>query len=153
FGEILKENQGYYLLGYDPGEDKSVTTHKIKVRVKHPGWQVQSRAVAYATNSAKANVTSTATNITDNASAAPEPLGLAVALNTPFAVREVGLELTPLFLSPDSKQANILSFLNIDLTGLTSETQADGGQTFKLELGVQITGPDGKLVKQEAKTY
>lgn len=153
FSEILKENQGYYLLGYDPGEDKAAALHKIKVRVKHPGWQVQSRAVAYSTSSASAGETSIAANTANNASATPEPVNLAVALNTPFAVREVGLELTPLFLSPDGKQASILSFLNIDPAGLTTETQADGSNSFKLELGIQITGPDGKLVKQEAKGY
>jgi len=153
FSEILKENQGYYLLGYDPGEDKAAALHKIKVRVKRPGWKVQSRAVAYSTSNASASAASTAADNTNNASATPEPMNLAVALNTPFAVREVGLELTPIFLSPDGKQSTILSFLNIDPAGIATETQADGAQSFKLELGIKVTGPDGKLIKQEAKGY
>ena len=148
FAEILKENQGYYLLGYDPGEGKPMAPHKIKVRVKRPGLQAQSRAVAYA-----ANVTSgaNAANVISATAESTEHISLAEALSTPFALRDIGIGLTPLFLSSDGKESHILSFLKIDPTGAATEMAADGKQTLKLEIALQITGPDGKLIKEEAK--
>jgi len=148
FAEVLKENQGYYLLGYDPGENKPATPHKIKVRVKRSGWQAQARAVAYAASDA--NVPPNAASTTAEAT---ERISLATALKTPFALRDLGMALTPLFLSSDGKQSSILSYVKIDLAGIMTETRPDGMQAFKLELGMHLTGPDGKLVKEEAKGY
>lgn len=151
FAEILKENQGYYLLGYDPGESKPAAAHKIKVRVKRPGLQAQARAVAYANGVSRA--TAAPLGPAGKTDETAERASLAAALETPFALRDIGLSLTPLFLSTDGKQSQILSFSKIDPTGMATELAADGKQALTLEMVIQIRGPDGKLVKQEAKGY
>jgi VWFA-related protein len=151
FAEILKENQGYYLLGYDPGEEKAKADHKIKVRVKRPGLQAQARAVAYANKTARS--TAAAPGAIGERDETAERASLAAALSTPFALRDIGVSVTPLFLSPDGRQSNILSFLNIDLAGIAAEARAGGVNAVTLELALHIIGPDGKLIKEEANGY
>jgi VWFA-related protein len=47
FAQVLEENRGYYLLGFDPGEEQAGRAHKVKVVVKRPGLKVQARGTAY----------------------------------------------------------------------------------------------------------
>lgn len=141
FDEVLRENAGYYLLGYDPGEDVTAAPREVKVRVKRPGLRVRARSAAYHRDApGQMLYGDTGTRLEE-------------ALNTPFALRQIGLRLQPLFISPDGKSARLLSVLNIDPAGLTAEAQADGSQKLHLELAYRITGPGGETVKQEARSY
>jgi VWFA-related protein len=47
FAQVLEENRGYYLLGFNPGAESAGRPHKVKVNVKRPGLKVQARATAY----------------------------------------------------------------------------------------------------------
>lgn len=47
FAQVLEENRGYYLLGFNPGAESAGKPHKVKVLVKRPGMKVQARGTAY----------------------------------------------------------------------------------------------------------
>ena len=47
FAQVLEENRGYYLLGFNPGPEAAGRPHRLKVNVKRPGLKVQARATAY----------------------------------------------------------------------------------------------------------
>lgn len=47
FAQVVEENRGYYLLGFNPGTESPGRAHKVKVNVKRPGLKVQARATAY----------------------------------------------------------------------------------------------------------
>ncbi len=135
FGEILKENEGYYLLGYQLADDDPNAPHKIKVQVKRPHLKAQSRQTIYS-----------ATRLFK-----PGETNLNVALNTPFALRDIGVNLTPVFHSPDGKTLRVTSLLNVALAGVTMEPQADSGRAIALELAAQVIGSDRKVIKQETR--
>lgn len=123
--QVLEENKGYYLLGYNPGPDAVIKPHRIKVVVKRKGLHVQARTSAYANR--------------------PQPkMTMADAVDTPFVSREIPVVVTPLFLSPDGGKSRLLTIVHIDLKrDQSSKRQA------ALDLSINITGPDGKLVKKE----
>lgn len=139
FGEILKENEGYYLLGYQPENDDPQAPHKIKVQVKRPKLTVQTRQTVFS-----------GTRLF-NSNEAVDAGNLNVALNTPFSMRNVGVRLLPEFHSPDGKTLRVISKLNVELPGITLESQPDGGRFIALELAMQIVGPDRKVIKKETK--
>lgn len=47
FKQVLEENRGYYLLGFNPGDETPGRAHKLKVSVKRPGLKVHARVTAY----------------------------------------------------------------------------------------------------------
>ena len=47
FAQVLEENRGYYLLGFNPGAEAPGRPHRLKVIVKRPGLKVQARTIAY----------------------------------------------------------------------------------------------------------
>jgi VWFA-related protein len=47
FAQVLEENRGYYLLGFNPGDEQPGRAHKVKVIVKRSGLKVQVRGTAY----------------------------------------------------------------------------------------------------------
>ena len=47
FAQVLEENRGYYLLGFNPGAEAPGRPHRLKLIVKRPGLKVQARATAY----------------------------------------------------------------------------------------------------------
>jgi VWFA-related protein len=86
FSEILKENEGYYLLGYQLADDEPNAPHKIKVQVKRPKLKAQSRQTIYS-----------ATRLFK-----PGETNLNVALNTPFALRDL------LFVMPGQAAVHVV---------------------------------------------
>jgi VWFA-related protein len=47
FAQVLEDNRGYYLLGFNPGPESTEKPHQVKVIVKRPGLKVQARGTAY----------------------------------------------------------------------------------------------------------
>ena len=53
FAQVLEENRGYYLLGFNPGDEEPGRAHKVKVILKRPGLKVQVCGTAYTRSSHK----------------------------------------------------------------------------------------------------
>jgi hypothetical protein len=144
FAGVLEENRGYYLLGYNPGEEAVGRPHNIQVKVRRSlqqaGMRVQARRTAYATGIGAKGAVSRAE--------------LGDVLNSPLAFRDVKLSLTPLFLSPDGVNARVISLLNIDLSQVEKTmTSEDGSQSINLDVVGQVTAPDGKVIYRKARNY
>lgn len=139
FAGVLEENRGYYLLGYNPGQEAVARPHNIQVRVRQPGMRVQARRTAYAQG----------IGMRDSVSR-PE---LVEVLTSPLAFRGVRLNLTPLFLSPDGRSARLMSLLNIDLMNVDRTAHEDGSQAINLDVVGQVTAPDGRVIYRKARNY
>lgn len=139
FGEILQENNGYYLLAYDPGQENLPQPHQITVRVKRPDLRVQTRSTAYKTE------------LNDKQLSSDESL-LSI-LRSSFATSDIKIALSSTFESETKTQGRIKTVLNILSTDLEPELQTDGMRHIKLDLAIQITGPDYSLVRQEIKHF
>lgn len=141
FADVLEDNRGYYLLGYNPGPEATARPHDIQVRVRRPGLRVQARRTAYAGAAATAL----------RGPVSRDQLGEVVG--SPLAFREMPLRLTPLFLSPDGRGARIVSLVNIDLANAERETREDGSQALKLDVVGRVTAPDGRVVYQKGRAF
>lgn len=139
FAEILRENKGYYLLAYNPGQENLPQAHQIKVRVKRPGLYVQTRSTAFNKKTASGTPDSNEE--------------LLRIVRSPFSVNDVSLNLSPTFQSTSKTDGRINTVLKIASTDIEPELQTDGTRQVKLDLAIQIKSPDNKLIRQEVKTY
>lgn len=139
FEEILKENNGYYTLAWDAGDGKTPQPHQITVRVKNPELTVQFRSTVYKNEAASENLDGNEK--------------LLRILRSPLATRGVNIDLSSVFEPVSKKQGIIKSTLKIDSTILEPEMLTGGTRQVKLDLGIQIIGPDNKLFRQQVKNF
>ncbi len=145
--DVVEDQSGYYLIGYRPDEslfkpDKAGPKyHEIQVKVRRPGLRVRSRKGFYAVASPGSETASS-----------PGREGLASALYSPFAARDLGVRLTSLFGSDPKTGPYVRSLLHIDLQGMTFQEQPDGSSQTKLEISVVTFGVDGFAVERAARS-
>lgn len=139
FDEILKENNGYYLLAYNAEEGDVPKPHQIKIRLKRSDLIAQTRSTFYKNESVAETVDK-------------KEMILRI-LRSPFGHQSIKIGLTPTYKSVSKNQGNIQTVLNIDPKVLEPEMLADGLREVKLDLGIQIIAPDNKLVRQEVKNF
>lgn len=172
---VLKDNESYYLLGFDP-EDANFDRkfHSLKVRVTRSGVQVRSRS-----------------GFLGVADAAPrQPLAgaknrdeqILATLYSPFGARDLSLRMTSFFFNleqpaatpapnagqpkPPSKPQNdkdnkmppgtvsfVRSFFHIDADKLTFADLADGKKELKLELVAFAFNEAGLVVDQHGRAF
>jgi len=137
-GRILEENGGYYLLGFKIGE-KEPEPRKIKVRVKRRGMRVQARAAAFSSNSLVATARS------------DEPVDVSTLVNSPLRLGELDLSLAPTLQFAEDGPVQVVSYLGLDFTKLQLEDGPEGTKQTRLETVVQVVGPNGNVVLNEAK--
>jgi VWFA-related protein len=139
FKEILKENDGYYQLAYDPGETLDSRPHNITVRVRRNGLSVQARSTVYKT---------TVISKTDDAKE-----NLLRLLRSPFGSNGVKITLSSVYQPLNKKSGRITTSLKIDPKTVEPTIAADNLRYLKMDLAIQVTGPDNKLVRQEIKNF
>ncbi|MBI1759898.1 MAG: VWA domain-containing protein [Acidobacteria bacterium] len=176
--QVLKDNESYYLLGFDP-EDSSFDRkfHALKVRVTRSGVQVRSRS-----------------GFLGIADSAPRPQPktrdeqILATLYSPFGARDLSLQMTSFFFnveqpstpaataaapSPNAaapktqpKTANdkdnkmppgtlsfVRSFFHIDADKLTFTDLPDNKKELKLELVAFAFNEEGVVVDQHGRSF
>lgn len=172
---VLKDNESYYLLGFDP-EDANFDRkfHALKVRVTRSGVQVRSRAGFL--------------GVVD--SAPRQPLAgaktrdeqILATLYSPFGARDLSLRMTSFFFNleqpaatpaPNTSQARpqakpqnekdnkmppgtlsfVRSYFHIDADKLTFANLADGKKELKLELVAFAFNEAGLVVDQHGRAF
>lgn len=143
-GQIMNDQQGFYLLGYRPNEstiDKSTgrrKLHHLEVKVKRSGLKVRSRSSYFGV-----------TNEDRSASRRERQEKLSAALTSPFASAEVRLQLTSLVGDePNGGGAYVRSLLHVDASDLTFKEEANGARLAELEMVAVAFGDQGRVVDQ-----
>lgn len=172
---VLKDNESYYLLGFDP-EDASFDRkfHSLKVRVTRPGVAVRSRS-----------------GFLGVADSAPRPQPktrdeqILATLYSPFGARDLSLQMTSFFFNLEQPPATaattapnpnqpkpaakppkdkenkmppgtvsfVRSFFHIDSDKLTFADLPDGKRELKLELVTFAFNEEGLVVDQHGRAF
>src|SRR5262249_7402769 len=149
----LKDQQSYYLLGFDPDDQKfDRKYHSIKLKVNRPGLQTRTRAGFIGFPDSPKPVT-------------PQTRGAQIlsALFSPFGARDLSLQMTSFFFNspnPDRKQKNdpetlsfVRSFFHIDASNLTFKDLAEGQKVLKLDIATFTFNENGAVVEQHAREF
>ena len=141
---ILEDLKGYYLIGYRPGgETFNRRFHKITVRVRNrPDLSVRTR-------------TGFSGLTEEEARAAPYTSAdrLLLALMSPFAAQEIGVQLTPDFNNLPAEGSYLRAMLHIDAGGLTFTPEADGWQRAELVIHGVLFGDNGQVAEEHRQAY
>jgi hypothetical protein len=149
----LKDQQSYYLVGFDPEDDKfDRKYHSIKLKVSRPGVQTRTRAgfIGFA-DRPKEPVPQT------------REAQILSALFSPFGARDVAAQMTSFFFNspnPNRKQNNdpetisfVRSFFHIDASNLTFKDAANGEKVVNLEIATFTFNESGAVVEQHGRAF
>ena len=139
FDRILRDQTGYYLLGYRPSEETfNRRFHRIKAKVKRSGMTLRTRFGFVGVTEEEAQ------------RAKPTPRGVTnLALASPFATQDIEVDLTSFFADDKGSGPVVRSFVYIDPKDLTF-TRVDGNYHASVELYGVIFGDNGVVVEQRA---
>lgn len=139
FDRILKDQAGYYLLGYRPSEETfNRRFHRIKAKVKRSGMSLRTRFGFVGVTEEEAERVNPTTRSAAN-----------LALASPFAVQDIEVELTSFYAKDKDNVPVVRSFVYIDPKDVTF-TRVDGRYHASLELYGVIFGDNGVIVEQRA---
>jgi len=149
----LKDQQSYYLIGFDPSDDKfDRRYHSIKLKVNRSGVQTRTRGgfIGYA-DRPKEPVPQT------------REAQILSALFSPFGARDVAAQMTSFFFNvpnPERKQKNdpeavsfVRSFFHIDASNLTFKDADNGDMVLKLEIATFTFNETGAVVEQHGRAF
>lgn len=139
FDRILRDQSGYYLLGYRPSEETfNRKFHHIKAKVKRSGMSLRTRFGFIGVTEEEAKRVK------------PTPRSVAnLALASPFAAQDIEVDLTSFFADDKNSGSVVRSFVYVDPKDLTF-TRADGRYHTTLELYGVVFGDNGVIVEQRA---
>src|SRR5262245_19243279 len=149
----LKDQQSYYLLGFDPDDEKfDRKYHTIKLKVNRPGLQSRTRAgfIGFSDRPREA---------------APETRSgqILSALFSPFGARDVPVQMTSFFFNsrnPERKQKNdpeslsfVRSFFHFDASNLTFKDAVNGEKVVKMDIATFTFNENGVVVEQHGRAF
>lgn len=138
--EALYDQQSYYLIGFDPDDDKfDRKQHKIKITVKRPNLRVRARQGFYGYSDDQPDV---------QKSRSQQIFG---ALLSPLGVRELSLRMTPYYFNSDKEGALVRTLFHIDSANLNFKDAADGKKTINLDLAAYAFDDKGAAIDLNAK--
>lgn len=142
-GIIMREQAGYYLIGYRPADaspdpgTKLPRRRDISVKVKRSGLRWRTRAGYFGVRD-------------DVRPAKPRTRDeqMTAALLSPFSSGEVGVSLTSLFATaPKSGSPYVRSLLHVNARDLAFK-ESGGARTTDLDMHIVAFGADGRVVEQ-----
>lgn len=143
---VLDDQQGFYLIGYDPDEQTFDPTgrknlHKLRVKVKRPGLTVRSRTGFYGITDAEYRK-----NRLERTSV------LRDAVLSPFAATQLDLRLTALYSQDEREGAILRSLLHIDAGDLKFTTEG-GAHKAVFDIVTVLFGDNGAVIDQISRTH
>ena len=145
--KVMKDNESYYLLGFDPDDEQFEVKyrnkfHAIKIKLKRPGLQVRTRSGYFGI---------------------PETLAREVpktreqqflhALYSPFGARDLNLQMTSFFFNSDKGGSFVRSLLHIDASKLTFAPGENGEKLAKLEIVTFTFDENGKTIENRGHAF
>jgi VWFA-related protein len=150
---VLKDQQSYYLIGFDPENEKfDKKYHSIKMKTRRPGLQIRTRAgfIGFPDKPQEPTPQTREAQILS-------------ALFSPFGAREVATQMTSFFFNssnPERKQKNdpetisfVRSFFHIDASNLTFKDADNGEKVLKLEIATFTFNENGVVVEQHGRAF
>ncbi|MBL8178653.1 MAG: VWA domain-containing protein [Bryobacterales bacterium] len=141
--KVLEDQQGYYLLGYSPGEATfNKSYHKVQVKVKRAGLTVRSRTGFLGipdSNARPARKT--------------RQQQMLAALTSPFGSGGVPIKLTALYSENAKGGSYVSSLLHIDVSQLPFQQDAEGWHKATIDALVITFGDNGIPIDESDKTF
>ena len=138
---VMKDQEGYYLIGYRPTEETfNRRHHHVRAQVKRPGVTLRTREGFFGVTDAEAQPKRTARD------------RLNLALMSPFAVADIDVDLTALFVNTAANGSELHSFIYFPARDLTFSDEPDGWHQAVFDLSGVIFGDNGTPVKTVAET-
>ena len=142
----LNDQNGYYLLGYQPDEDtfdpQSNKFNKLVVKIKNPDLQIRYRSGFFGVTDEKIR----------QIKITPQQQ-LKAALTSPFGASEVNLDLYSISVNDEKNKDFIRSFVYIDTKNLTTTETPNGTYQGNYELVAIAYGDNGTIVDWAMKSY
>ena len=137
FDRVLKDQSGYYLIGYRPTEETfNRKFHHITAKVKPSGLTVRTRAGFFGVTEEDAvRMTPTVEDQTN------------LALVSPFGAQDIELQLSAFFTNGKTEGSLVRSFVYVNANNLHFTPVNDRYQTA-LEMHGVITGDNGAVVEK-----
>jgi VWFA-related protein len=135
--EALYDQQSYYLLGFDPEDEKfDRRRHSIKVKVRRPGVKVRTRSGFFGVSDSERE------NATPEA---PKTRGQQIlsALLAPMGARDLSLRMTPYFFNSSKEGPIVRALFHIDCSKLTFKDGPDGQKRLNLDLAAFAFDEEG----------
>jgi VWFA-related protein len=152
-GRVLKDQQSYYLIGFDPENEKfDQKYHSIKLKTRRPGLQTRTRSGFIGFPD-------------DPERRAPQTREAQIlsALFSPFGARDVETQMTSLFFNsadPSRKEKNdpdnvsfVRLFYHIAASNLTFKDGDNGEKTLKLSISTFTFNENGVVVEQHGREF
>ncbi|MEW6730170.1 MAG: VWA domain-containing protein [Acidobacteriota bacterium] len=145
---VLDDQQGFYLIGYDPDEStfsassKRRDFHKVAVKVKRSDLRVRTRTGFMAITDEEFQTVATSRREQ-----------LISAVSSPFAASLLDLRLTALF-SYDRQEGPLLrSLIHIDASDLSFTDEADDWHKANFDIIAVAYGENGAVVEQISRNH
>jgi hypothetical protein len=152
-GRVLKDQQSYYLIGFDPENEKfDMKYHSIKLKTRRPGLQTRTRSgfIGLPDDPEKKTPQTREEQILS-------------ALFSPFGARDVETQMTSLFFNspnPSRKQQSdpenfsfVRSYFHIAASDLTFKDAGTGEKTVKLDIVTFTFNENGMVVEQHGREF
>lgn len=140
--EILRDQEGYYLIGFRPTEETfDRKFHHLKARLKRGGMTVRTRAGFYGFTDEEARP----------AELSPKDL-MVKALMSPFGAKDIDVRLTSFFVDDPARGALLRSFVYFDPRNLTFTEEADGWRVANVDVRAMLFGDNGRVVGDQVQT-
>jgi VWFA-related protein len=138
--EALYDQQSYYLLGFDPEDEKfDQRRHSIKVKVNRAGMRVRTRSGFFGVSDGEGE------NATPAAPKTPKTRGQQIlsALVAPMGARDLSLRMTPYFFNSSKEGPIVRALFHIDCSKLTFKDGPDGQKRLNLDLAAFAFDEEG----------
>ena len=138
--EALYDQQSYYLLGFDPEDEKfDRRRHSIKVNVKRPGVKTRTRSGFFGVSEDERENEAPGTPKT------PKTRGQQIlsALLAPMGARDLSLKMTPFFFNGSKDGPLVRALFHIDCSKLTFKDGPDGRKHLNLDLAAFAFDEEG----------
>jgi VWFA-related protein len=126
--EALHDQQSYYLLGFDPEDEKfDRRYHSIKIKVARPGVKVRTRSGFFGVNDSERE---------SEQREQPRTRGQQIlsALYSPLGVRDLSLRMTPYFFNSGKEGPLVRALFHFDCSKLTFKDGPSGEKLLNLDL-------------------
>jgi VWFA-related protein len=148
--KALRDTQSYYLLGFDPEDEKfDKKYHSIKLKVKRPSLQVRTRAGFIGFPDVKKKE--------EPVLSGPEARNRQIlsALFSPFGARELSMQMTSFFFNSDQGGSFVRSLYHIDPSKLSfkDDPEKQGEKVVNIEIASFTFDEKGAVVDQHGRIF